>query len=122
MDRIRYLAAVSVLRGSGFACLAIVTAMSGVMFDPELAFLLGATLMLTLAIVLELKARTFHRVRRISETEVWVLLGDGNRPPKDEARRLIIAAMTRELHEKALWAALIAAALWAISVLAGLLD
>lgn len=121
MERIRQLAALSVLRGAGFACLGIVMAMSGLAFDPEIALTCGAAMMLILAAALELKARTFHRVRRISETEVWILLPEAERPPKTVARRLIVAAMRAELQEKALWSAIVAAAFLAASLVAGLL-
>lgn len=103
-ERIRRLAAVSVLRGLGFCCLAIGLVVAGMAFDPALAFRAGAIMMLGLAIIMKFKADTYHRKRRIDESEVWAMIPPAERPSKDEARRLIVPAMRRELTEKALWA------------------
>lgn len=116
MGRIRQLAALSVLRGAGFYCLGVGTAMSGLAFDPAIAFELGAALMLALAVAMHVKALTYPRLRRISETEVWILLAESERPPKDEARRMIVGAMTAELSEKALWAAYVALGFLGIAI------
>lgn len=116
MERIRSLAKLSVLRACGFACLAIGVAMAGLAFDPAFAFRLGAVLMLILAAVLEARGRSYHRVRRITETEVWILLEDHERPSKEVARPLIVAAMEAELREKAGWALALALGFFCVAL------
>ena len=124
MERIRRLAAIVVWRGFGFSWLAIGTAMSGLLADLVLASRVGALGGLTLALALEARARTYHRIRRITETEVWNLLSEDERPVRPVARRLIITAMRDELREKALLSAVMGTGLLlvslSLSVLAGL--
>lgn len=117
MPEIQRLAALVVWRAFGFAWLAITMAMSGLLFDLSLACRMGAMFALVLAFALQLRAVTYHRVKRIDETEVWILLEEHLRPPKEIARRLIIPAMRSELAEKALYAAVLGAGLFAISLL-----
>ena len=75
------------------------------------------------ALALQFKAETYHRIKRISESEVWILLGKEGRPSRDLARRLIVPAMRDELREKALYAAVVGGGLFLISfILRMLLD
>jgi hypothetical protein len=115
MQRINRLASIVVWRGFGFAWLAICTAMSGMIFDLALACRVGALLALVLALVMQFKAETYHRIKRITETEVWILLGEEARPSKDIARGLIVTAMRGELREKALYSAVMGGGLFLIS-------
>jgi hypothetical protein len=116
--RIRKLAELSVMKASGYSCLAIVTTMSGMAFAPALALRTGAVMMLVLAVALEVAGRRYHRVRRINETEVWNLLRPDERPDRERARALIVPAMQAELRQKALWAGCAAAVLLAVSATA----
>ena len=115
MQKIDRLASMVVWRGFGFAWLAIATAMSGLIFDLALAFRVGALLALVLALAMQFKAETYHRIKRITETEVWILLGEEGRPPKALARRLIVPAMRSELREKALYSAVMGVGMFLIS-------
>jgi len=115
MGQIRRLASAVVWRGFGFCWLAIAAAMSGLIFDLSLACRVGALLGIVVALVLQLKAETYHRIRRISETEVWILLAEEVRPSKEVARGLIVAAMRDELREKALYSAVMGGGLFMIS-------
>ena len=117
MHDINRLASIVVWRGFGFAWLAIGTAMAGLVFDLTLATLIGAGLGMVLAVILQIRAETYHRVRRITECEVWILLADDQRPALDTARQLIVPAMRTELREKALYSAVMGAALLAISLI-----
>jgi hypothetical protein len=121
MQKIDKLASFVVWRGFGFAWLAICTAMSGLIFDLALACRVGAVMALVLALALQFRAETYHRVKRISECEVWILLGEECRPPKDLARQLIVPAMRDELREKALYSAIMGAGLFLISFVLRLL-
>lgn len=102
--RVRKLAELTVMKASGYACLAIATTMSGMAFAPALALRTGAVMLLALAVALEVTARRYHRIRRITESEVWNLIPSAERPDKERGRALIVPAMRAELHQKALWA------------------
>jgi hypothetical protein len=121
MPEIERLAAFVVWRGFGFCWLAITMAMSGLIFDLSLACRVGALLALILALVLQFRANTYHRIRRIDETEVWILLDERVRPTKEAARALIVPAMRLELSEKALYAAVMGGGLFLLSVVLRLL-
>lgn len=116
MTEIERLASFVVWRAFGFSWLAITMAMSGLLFDLSLACRMGALLAIGLALVLQFRAETYPRIRRIDETEVWILLDEHLRPPKALARRLIVPAMQLELRRKALYAAVMGAVLFAASL------
>lgn len=116
MPEIERLASIVVWRGFGFCWLAIFMAMSGLLFDLALACRIGALLAVALALALQARAETYHRIRRITETEVWILLDERRRPSKALARRLIVPAMRLELREKALYAAVMGAGMFAVSL------
>jgi hypothetical protein len=118
MERISRLAAYSVLRGFGFAALAIALAMAALLSLPAIGLKVGGLGFLGLAIWMDVKAALYPRKRRIRESEVWIMLGDDERPAEAVARPLIVAAMQRELREKALWAAGTAAFLLTTSLVA----
>lgn len=115
MDRIGRLAAHSVLRGTGFAGLAVMLTMTGLLFDPPLALKVGGLGFLALAAAMVFKATVYPRKRRIRESEVWIMLAEDERPTEQAARPLIVTAMQRELREKALWIAGAAAGCFALS-------
>lgn len=116
MGQIRRLAAVVVWRGFGFAWLAIATAMSGLVFDLALACRIGALGGMIVALALELRAHLYPRIRRITATEVWILLPEADRPPREIARQLIIGAMREELRDKALLSAVMGGGLFLMSL------
>jgi hypothetical protein len=118
MDRIARLAAHSVLRGTGFAGLAVMLTMAGLLFDPPLALKVGGVGFLALAMAMGFKAAIYPRKRRIRESEVWIMLADDERPPEHAARPLIVTAMQRELREKGMWIAGAAAFCFALSFVA----
>jgi len=117
MDRINQLASIVVWRGFGFCWLAIATAMSGLLFDLALACRVGAVLGFMVALAMQFRAETYHRIKRINDTEVWILLGEDGRPSKEMARQLIVPAMRDELREKALYSAVMGGGLFVISVI-----
>ncbi len=117
LPEIERLAALVVWRAFGFCWLAVGTAMSGLLFDLSLACRTGALFALAIALAFQLRAATYHRIRRITETEVWILLDERLRPSKATARGLIVRAMRLELTEKALYAAVAGAGLFAVSLL-----
>ena len=102
MDRITELARLSVLRASGFAGLAIMMVIMGSLGDPPAAFRYGAMCLLMLSAAMGIYGYRYPRRRRIEETEVWIMLGAEERPEKQVARQLIVAAMRDQLLEKSL--------------------
>lgn len=120
MDQITRLAALSVLRALAFSTLAIGLAMATLAFDPALSLRVGGLCFLVLAAVMEYRASVYPRLRRIRESEVWIMLPDEARPPEALARRLIIPAMQLELRRKGLWVAGAAACCFCLSLVAGL--
>jgi len=87
MQKINRLAPMVVWKGFGFFWVAICTAMSGLIFDLALACRVGALLALVVAAAMQYMAETYHRVKRISETEIWILLALEERPSKETARK-----------------------------------
>lgn len=121
VPEIERLASLVVWRAFGFCWLAVGTAMSGLLFDLSLACRMGALLALVIAFAFQVRAVTYHRIRRVNETEVWILLDESLRPPKETARGPIVRAMRLELTEKALYAGVIGAGLFAVSLVLRLL-
>lgn len=115
MHEINRLASVSVWRGTAFAALAIAATMSALAFDPGLAMRLGAMLALLLAVMLHCKALLYHR-KPVRETEVWVLMEQGKRPPPQVAAGMIVRAMRDQLNEVARLVALVAVGLFMASL------
>lgn len=122
MDRIDQLARHSVLRASGFAGIAILMVMMGTLHDPPAAFRNGAVCLLILSACMWAYARAYHMRRDIRETEVWIMLHPDDRPSQAVARGLIVAAMRRELAEKATWWAMLALLFLGCSALLTLLG
>ncbi|MDF3072507.1 MAG: hypothetical protein K0S54_174 [Alphaproteobacteria bacterium] len=80
MDRIQYLANLSVRRGCGFAALAIFTTMFGMAGEPALAIRMGAGMFALAGLVLAFKA--WHATRSdYRQTEVWIMLDKGRDLP-----------------------------------------
>jgi hypothetical protein len=114
MDRLRYLAFVSVGRGSGFAGLAIFTVMVALSFDPLLAAKSGAILLTLATVILRYFAmRAPERDHR--RTELWVMLEPEAAPPPALAQRLVGKVLAETYSRFSDWALYGAAALWAVS-------
>jgi hypothetical protein len=117
MERVRYLADLSIRRGCGFALIAIATAMTGMAGDIAMAIKGGAILTTLMGAVLVIKAirATATSYRR---TEVWIMLDkriDGW--PPHRLQQLIGST----LRERYLWhaevTAMVAFALWTMAFL-----
>jgi hypothetical protein len=113
---IERLANISVGRACGFACLAIVTMMTGLSPEPALAFKAGGILMLMTCAALLLKA--FNAPSRpYKSTEVWIMLPKQDRPSPDVAQALIGGTLQRVYLMFARHAALLSLTLLASSLL-----
>lgn len=111
MGDIRALAVLSVRRGCGFAALAIVTVMFGLMSEPLTSLRSGAVLTTFCAVVLFWKALEAPR-RNFRRTELWIMLQRTPDIPDAHVGRFI----NNVLYEVYLWhaerAAALAFALW----------
>jgi hypothetical protein len=94
MNRVDYLAEVSIGRGCGFAMLAIITTMCGMAGNLELCLKVGAGLCALLGVVLGWRAwRAIGRDPR--RTEVYLMLDKGRDLPEDYPLAQINEALRR---------------------------
>jgi hypothetical protein len=120
MERIRFMADMSIRRACGFGLIAIATAMTGMSHDVRLAMRGGALMFMIMGAILlwkALRAGATHYRR----TEVWILL-DGKLDWPEHRRQELIGNVLRERY---MWhaemTAFVAAILWASAFLLGLL-
>ncbi|MEZ5851361.1 MAG: hypothetical protein R3D68_12005 [Hyphomicrobiaceae bacterium] len=116
LERIEYLARVSVSRACGFAGLAIVTFFVGMSGDMPAAFKSAGFLALLACLVLLLKAHQAPR-RPYKSTELWLMLRPEERPEAAIAQQIIGTVLRETFLHFALHAAAVAAALLGIAVL-----
>jgi hypothetical protein len=116
MDRIEYLAHVSVWRGCAFGWLAIATMMLGLSFDPVLCFRSGAILAGLMAAALALSAVRAPS-RNHKATEVWAMLHNGADLPDGFPGTVVNETLRRVFARSARGTAWIAAAMAVVSVL-----
>lgn len=119
MDRIERLAELSILRGLGFAALAIATVMVGLSFEAALCFQSGAILAVLTAVVLAFRAWEAP-TRNVKDTEVYLMLdGDFGMPP-DRAQAHVGALLRRLYGRFARIVAGFAVFFWMVSLVARL--
>ncbi len=119
MDRIEYLAAISVHRACGFGALAIVTATVGVIPMPVVAAKLGAALTAIMAAILLFKAVNAPR-QPYRTTELWIMLDKDHGLPEAHAQRILMGALQEHYARAAKVAITIALALWVLGFFLGL--
>jgi len=105
---VRDTAFLSTARGCGFAVLAIVTAMFGLVGTPILSLKFGGVAFLLTAAILILKAWQAPQ-RPCKRTELWRLLPEDRRPQAHFAQAVIAAARTEAFYRFAHIAATLAA-------------
>lgn len=117
MERVRYLADMSIRRGCGFGLIAIGTAMTGMASDIVMAVKGGAIMLTLMGAILVFKGMR-ARATNYRHTEVWILLDkrlDGW--PPNRIQQLIGST----LRDRYLWhaerTAMAAFALWAMAFL-----
>lgn len=121
MDEFRRIAFETVMRACGFASLAIFCIMIGFSFEPRIAFQAGGFLTLVMVGVLYFKAIE-ARTKDYRRTEMWLYLPEELRPPQAYAQ-FVSATVLRETYLTfARWTALISVAMWALALVASLLD
>ena len=92
MDRIDFLADLSVRRGCGFALLGIVTIMFALCYQPSLSLRSGACLLALTGVILAWRAWRAP-YQRCSGTELWAMLNKGADLPPGYPESRILAAL-----------------------------
>jgi hypothetical protein len=118
MNRIEYLAAISVHRACGFGALAIVTAMVGVIPMPVVAAKLGATLTALMAVILLFKAVNAPN-QPYRTTELWIMLDKNHGLPETHAQRILMRALQECYARAAKVAFSVGFALWVVGFFLG---
>jgi len=114
--RIYHLANLSVARGCGFAMIAVVTTVVGLSNHMDVALTAGGLMCLIGCLVLVMKA--IHASRQpYKSTEVWLMLEPQDRPNAAIAQTVISVARRGALLQFAHYAAWLAAAQFAASIL-----
>ena len=115
MEHMRRVAYETVLRACGFASLGIFCVMTGMAFDPKLAFQAGGFLTTIMAFILVLKAREAltkdHR-----RTEMWLYIEKDYRPPEAYAQWASSTILRDTYLTFAKWTALISIVMWALAL------
>lgn len=119
MNRIEYLAAISVHRACGFGALAIVTATVGVIPMPVVAAKLGAALTAIMAAILLFKAVNAPN-QPYRTTELWIMLDRHHGLPEAHAQRILMRALQECYVRAAKMAITVAFALWILGFFLGL--
>ncbi|MEO8652020.1 MAG: hypothetical protein ABI391_06935 [Hyphomicrobiaceae bacterium] len=102
LEIVEKLAEFSVARACGFAMLAILVTIVGLVDEPVLALKTGAVLSLLTSMVLVLKA-ALAEARPYRATEVWLLLKPDERPHEAVAQRIIALALREAFLRFALY-------------------
>ena len=120
MEEMRRTAFEVVMRGCGFASLAIFCVMFGLSFDPRGAFQAGGTLTTLMALILALKAHQ-ARTKDYRRTEMWLYLSKEVRPPANFAQWASATVLRETYLRFALWTAGISITMWCLALVFSLL-
>jgi hypothetical protein len=116
MERMRRVAYETVMRACGFASLAIFCVMTGMSFQPKLAFQAGGFLSTLMAAILILKAHE-ARTKDYRHTEMWLYLSKEERPPAAYAQWASATVLRETYLTFALWTSVVAIVLWSLALL-----
>jgi len=116
MERMRRVAYETVMRACGFASLAIFCVMTGMSFQPKLAFQAGGFLSTLMAAVLILKAHE-ARTKDYRHTEMWLYLSKEERPPAAYAQWASATVLRETYLTFALWTSVVAIVMWSLALL-----
>lgn len=121
MEHMRRVAYETVLRACGFASLAIFCVMTGMSFDPKLAFQAGGFLTTIMAFVLVLKARE-ALTKDYRRTEMWLYIDKDFRPPEAYAQWASSTVLRDTYLTFAMWTSLVSIAMWVLALVFSLLG
>ena len=116
MEHMRRVAYETVLRACGFASLGIFCVMTGMSFDPRLAFQAGGFLTMIMAFILILKSRE-ALTKDYRRTEMWLYIEKDFRPPEAYAQWASATVMRETYLRFAQWTAAVAIGIWALALL-----
>lgn len=117
----RQIAYETVLRACCFASLGIFCVMTGMSFDPKLAFQAGGFLTTVMVFVLILKARE-ALTKDYRRTEMWLYLDKDRRPPETCAQWASSTILRDTYLSFAKWTALISITMWTLALALNLLG
>jgi hypothetical protein len=115
MEHMRQVAHDTVLRACSFASLGIFCVMTGMAFDPKLAFQAGGFLTTIMAFVLILKARE-ALTKDYRRTEMWLYIDKDRRPPESYAQWASSTILRDTYLNFAKWTALISITMWTLAL------
>jgi hypothetical protein len=121
MEHMRRVAYETVLRACGFASLGICCVMTGMSFDPRLAFQAGGFLTTIMAFILVLKARE-ALTKDYRRTEMWLYIEKDFRPPEAYAQWASATVLRDTYLTFALWTSMISIAMWILALIFSLLG
>ncbi len=116
MEHLRRIAYETVLRACAFASLGIFCVMTGMAFDPKLAFQAGGFLTTIMAFVLILKSRE-ALTKDYRKTEMWLYVEKDFRPPEAYAQWASATVLRDTYLTFALWTSLISIVMWSLALL-----
>lgn len=121
MEHMRRIAYETVLRACCFASLGIFCVMTGMSFNPKLAFQAGGFLTTIMVLVLILKARE-ALIKDYRRTEMWLYLDKDRRPPEAYAQWASSTILRETYLHFARWTALISIVMWTLALILSLLG
>jgi hypothetical protein len=121
MEHMRQIAYETVLRACSFASLGIFCVMTGMSFDPRLAFQAGGFLTTIMAFILILKARE-ALTKDYRRTEMWLYLEKDRRPPDSYAQWASSTILRETYLNFAKWTAMISIVMWGLTLILSLLG
>lgn len=113
MDVIEAYAKISVARGCGFALLAIICVMFGLMGTPVFALKIAGMFCAIIAVILMVRSDLARRIDH-KNTELWLMLEVAERPHPAVAQRIISGVLSRTFAEFGLHFA--RGAIWVLGV------
>ena len=116
MEHMRRVAYETVLRACAFASLGIFCVMTGMSFNPKLAFQAGGFLTTIMALILILKSRE-ALTKDYRRTEMWLYIDKDFRPPEAYAQWASSTVLRDVYLTFAMWTAAISIAMWALALL-----
>jgi|SRR5215204_6053476 hypothetical protein len=116
MEHMRQVAYETVLRACGFASLGIFCVMTGMSFDPKLAFQAGGFLTTIMAFILILKSRE-ALTKDYRRTEMWLYIDKNFRPPEAYAQWASATILRDTYLTFAMWTSLISIVLWILALI-----
>ncbi|MET0867670.1 MAG: hypothetical protein ABWY35_06175 [Pseudorhodoplanes sp.] len=111
----RQVAYETVLRACGFASLGIFCVMTGMSFDPRLAFQAGGFLTTIMAFILILKSRE-ALTKDYRRTEMWLYIDKNFRPPEAYAQWASATILRDTYLTFAMWTSMISIAMWLLAL------